>query len=150
MYFEAMGNPKDTVTEFLNKILNDIMSFEGVNIVDSKIDDPIEREIETEPNKKMKMWSSYLEITAEFKDFPTLVDFVLMFSPSHIELEDVKKMEFTREQLNDLLNSMSNRIIQLSMIVNDLLARNQMLIAALEKVSPRIAQQFKQEPPQQA
>ena len=144
-FFEALGNPKDTVKDFLNKILNDINSFEGVSIENSKIEEPIEREIEAEPGKKVKMWSSFLEVTAEVKDFPTLLDFVLIFSPSHIEIEDVKKMEFTREQLNDILNSVSNRVIQLSMVINDLIARNQMLLAYLEKVSPRIAQQFKQQ-----
>jgi len=147
-YFEALGNPKETVNEFLNKILKDIQEFEGFTLESSNIEEPIEREIEAEPGKKVKMWSSYLEVVGEFKDFPTLLDFILMFSPSHIEVENIKKMELSKEQLNDLLNSVSNRVIQLSMVINDLIARNQMLIAALERVSPRMAQQFKQQEPQ--
>ena len=141
-FFEALGSPKDFVTQFLNKLLEDIKQFKGLEIVNSKIEEPIEREVEVN-GKKVKLWSSFLEIEGIPRDFQSLLDFVLMFSPSHIEIEDIEKIEFTKEELNNILNEISTRIIQLTTIINNLNAKNQLMLHHLERIAPRLAQQFK-------
>lgn len=141
-FFEALGSPKDFVTQFLNKLLEDIKQFKGLEIVNSKIEEPIEREVEVN-GKKVKLWSSFLEIEGTPRDFQSLLDFVLMFSPSHIEIEDIEKIEFTKEELNNMLNEISTRIIQLTTIINNLNAKNQLMLHHLERIAPRLAQQFK-------
>lgn len=141
-FFEALGSPKDFVTQFLNKLLEDIKQFKGLEIVNSKIEEPIEREVEVN-GKKVKLWSSFLEIEGIPRDFQSLLDFVLMFSPSHIEIEDIEKIEFTKEELNNMLNEISTRIIQLTTIINNLNAKNQLMLHHLERIAPRLAQQFK-------
>ncbi|HIP66718.1 MAG TPA: hypothetical protein EYH09_01150 [Candidatus Nanopusillus sp.] len=144
-FFEALGSPKDFITQFLNKLLEDIKQFEGLEITNYKIEEPIEREIEVN-GKKIKMWSSFLELEGSPKDFQSLLDFILMFSPSHIEIEGIKKIEFTKDELNNMLNAISARILQLTTVINDLNAKNQLLLHHLEKVAPRLAQQFKSKP----
>jgi len=144
-FFETLGSPKDFVTQFLNKLLEDIKQFEGLEVENSKIEEPIEREVEV-GDKKVKLWSSFLEIEGTPRDFQSLLDFILMFSPSHIEVEDIKKVELTKEEVNTILNGISARIIQLTTIINDLNAKNQLLLHHLEKVAPRLAQQFKPKP----
>lgn len=144
-FFEALGSPKDFVTQFLNKLLEDIKQFKGLEIVNSKIEEPIEREVEVN-GKKVKLWSSFLEIEGTPRDFQSLLDFVLMFSPSHIEIEDIEKIEFTKEELNNMLNEISTRIIQLTTIINNLNAKNQLMLHHLERIAPRLAQQFKSKP----
>ena len=144
-FFEALGSPKDFVTQFLNRLLEDIKQFEGLEVMNSKIEEPIEREVEVN-GKKVKLWSSFLEIEGIPRDFQSLLDFVLMFSPSHIEIEDIEKIEFTKEELNNILNEISTRIIQLTTIINNLNAKNQLMLHHLERIAPRVAQQFKSKP----
>lgn len=144
-FFEALGSPKDFVTQFLNRLLEDIKQFEGLEVMNSKIEEPIEREVEVN-GKKVKLWSSFLEIEGIPRDFQSLLDFILMFSPSHIEIEDMEKIEFTKEELNNMLNEISTRIIQLTTIINNLNAKNQLMLHHLERIAPRVAQQFKSKP----
>jgi len=143
IFFESLGNPKEFLQDFLNKLLEEIKKYERIEITSYNIAEPVEKEI-GQDDKKMKLWSSFLEIEANFKDFDSLIDFILFYSPSYIEIEDIKEIKLEKEQINNILNSISHRIIQLSMIINDLKAQNTLLFKHLEKVAPRIANSLKQ------
>ncbi|MEM0379612.1 MAG: hypothetical protein QW184_01075 [Nanopusillaceae archaeon] len=143
-YIEALGNDKDTLKKFLEEISKKIKEFKSINIKNIKIEEPIEREIE-ESGKKMKLWSSYIEILASIEKFEDLIDFVLWYSPSKIEVLDLKEIKILtsekeirlgKENLNILLNQISSRIIEMTRLVNILMTTNSILYKTLEKYAP--------------
>jgi len=145
IFFESIGSPKEFVQDFSNKLLDEIKKYEKIEVLKYNIAEPIEKEID-QGDKKVKLWSSFIEIEANFKDFDSLIDFILFYSPSHIEVEDVKDIKLDKEQINNILNTISHRIIQLSIIINDLKVQNALLFKHLEKVAPRIADSLRPKP----
>ncbi|BFI73043.1 hypothetical protein YN1_0300 [Nanoarchaeota archaeon] len=120
LYFEAFSNDKDKLIEVLDKTLyNNISQFKNFQIIEKKVADPIEKEIKTPDGKNIKGWSSYLEVYADFRDFDSLLDFILFYTPSRIDVEDIKEIKITakdeevklnREKINLLLNQISQAI----------------------------------------
>ena len=133
LYFEAFSNDKDKLTEFLNKTFEAVSKFKNFQIIDKKIADPITKDIKTPDGKTISGWSSYLEIYADFKDFDSLIDFVLFYTPSRIDIEDIKEMKiiskdneikYNKEKINLLLNQISQAInMKVSALLNIYLAQ---------------------------
>jgi len=141
-FLEALGNDKDLLKQFLGELDKKIKEFKGVSIENSKIEEPIEREIEVN-NQKAKVWSSYLEIDGSSNDLESLIDFLLWYSPSKIEVEDIKEVrlitnegeiKIPKEKFNSMLNSISNRIIELSRTIGSLVITNKILEETIKKM----------------
>ncbi len=144
--FEAAGNPKDAITNFLNKVLEDIKKFEGIEIKSHEIAEPIEKDLNLPNGQKVKIWSTYMEIEAEFKDLDKLLQFILTFSPSMIEIDELRDIKIAPHDFNKYLNEISHRIIQLSMIINDLNARSTIFANALNHIRKNNPSAFKSLP----
>jgi len=141
-FLEALGNDKDLLKKFLGDLDKKIKEFKSISIESSKIEEPIEREVEIN-NKKTKVWSSYLEIDGSFNDLESLLDFLLWYSPSKIEVEDIKEIrlltndgeiKIPKEKFNNMLNSISNRIIELSRTIGNLVITNKILEETIKKM----------------
>jgi len=141
-YIEALGNDKDFLKKFLEETEKKIKEFNGIFIENSRIDEPVEREVEIN-NQKTKIWSSYLEIDGKFDDIESLIDFILQYSPSRIEVEDIKEVKFvtnngeiriSKERFNNILNSISYKIIELSRMIGSLIITNKILEDTIKKM----------------
>jgi len=141
-YIEALGNDKDFLKKFLEETEKKVKEFNGIFIENSRIDEPVEREVEIN-NQKTKIWSSYLEIDGKFNDIESLIDFILQYSPSRIEIEDIKEVKFvtnngeikiSKERFNNILNSISYKIIELSRMIGSLIITNKMLEDTIKKM----------------
>jgi len=141
-YIEALGNDKDFLKKFLEEIEKKIREFNDILIENSRIDEPVEREVEIN-NQKTKIWSSYLEIDGRFNDIEPLIDFILQYSPSRIEIEDIKEIrlvtndgeiKLSRERFNNILNSISYKIIELSRTIGSLIITNKILEDTIKKM----------------
>jgi len=141
-FLEALGTDKDVLKNFLEELDKKIKEFKGVSIENSKIEEPIEREIEVN-NQKTKIWSSYLEVNGKSDDLESLLDFILWYSPSKIEIEDIKEIKLitndgeikiSKERFNNMLNLISSRIIELSRTIGSLMIANKMLEETIKKM----------------
>ncbi|MEM1634203.1 MAG: hypothetical protein QXR54_02160 [Nanopusillaceae archaeon] len=154
-YIEALGNDKDVLKNFLNEISKKIEEFKEISVKNIKVEEPIEKEIE-EGGRKVKLWSSYIEIFAETEKFENLIDFVLWYAPSKIEILDLKEIKILtsekeiklgKENLNILLNQISARIIELTRLINILMTTNTVLYKTLEKYAPEEIKKLKSNQP---
>jgi len=141
-YIEALGNDKDFLKKFLEETEKKVKEFNGISLEGSRIDEPIEREVEIN-NQKVKIWSSYLEINGKFNDIESLINFILQYSPSRIEVEDIREIKLitndgeikiSREKFNDILNSISYKIIELSRMIGNLIITNKILEDTIKKM----------------
>jgi len=119
--FEVVGNPKDFVQNFSKKLIEDLKKLDYLEIKKIENPEPIEREVGKD--KKVKMFSTFIEVEGEFKDLDSLFNFILDFSPSTIEILDPEKFEIKNFELNKYLNDISHRIINLMLLYQDLYAK---------------------------
>jgi len=141
-FLEALGTDKGILKNFLEELDKKIKEFKGISIESSKIEEPLEREIEVN-NQKTKIWSSYLEINGNSNDLESLLDFILWYSPSKIEVEDIKEIKLitndgeikiSKERFNNMLNLISSRIIELSRTIGSLMITNKILEETIKKM----------------
>lgn len=141
LYFEILGNQKEPMQGFMNKIIEKIKEFKDIKIEEIKTADIIEteREFLTPDDKKIKakVFSSYIEVKAEFESLSKFIDFVLYYSPSRIEFEDLKEViirykdkeeKVPATTFSNIINLISNKIIDLSLLnLNLAFAYNELL-----------------------
>ena len=164
LFYDALGSPKDFVKSYLQDILQKIKDYEGINIKDISILDPIEQE--------NGLYSALAIVKAEFEDLQSLVQFILDFTPSTIEIEspegpeevinelekDIKELENsskaiekikkikkelkllkslvpTKSFLNMFLNDLITKQHQMGMLIKNLQAENILLKQRLSQVS---------------
>ncbi len=116
--FEAAGAPKEFLTDFLNKLLAEVRSYNGIKILKEKVEEPIQ---------KGQLFTTFAELEIEFKDLETFLNFYIDYTPSIIEVIEPEKITLTNHDLNKFLNDLSHKIIQLMLMINNLRAENEML-----------------------
>ncbi|MCD6247258.1 MAG: hypothetical protein J7J87_02380 [Candidatus Diapherotrites archaeon] len=65
-----------------------------------------------EPVKQKEEYSAYIELTAGFRDFLSLVRFMYFYGPSTVEVVKPAKAEFTAYELQEGLNEMAELIFK--------------------------------------
>ncbi len=116
--FEAAGAPKEFLQDFLNKLLAEVRSYNGIKILKEKIEEPVQRG---------QLYTTFAELEIEFKDLETFLNFYIDYTPSVIEVIEPEKITLTNHDLNKFLNDLSHKIIQLMLMINNLKAENEML-----------------------
>lgn len=129
LYFEIIGKDKNLIKDFEQKLVNKIKEYKDIKINNINFAEPIENEKEVpdirNPNNKVKVkfLSSYVEIDSEFENLSKLIDFISIYSPSRIEFKDLKEVEikyndksekYSSDKFAELLNLLSNKIIELA------------------------------------
>jgi len=91
VFYDALGNPKEFVIDYLKDLIEKLKEYEGAKIIDYEIMEPI---------NNGELWSAVAVITMEFEDLQRLFEFILDYPPSTIEViepegpeEILKKIE---------------------------------------------------------
>lgn len=159
-YFDILAShteqKKEKAEEIIKKAFSDIKGQleknEKIKILKTEEAEILEREIDIQGNK-IKAWSSFLKAELEINNIEDLFDFVLWYSPSRLEINGLKEARFnidgkeiklTGKQFNEILNSISARIIELTRILLDLNTRYQIAQEIIKKYLPREAQKLDQ------
>lgn len=151
IYFEVVGKEKNLIKDFEDKILNKVEEYKEMKILNKYIADPIEAEKEFPDPKnpknkiKVKLLTSYIELSSEFEDFEKLINFIINYSPSRIEIEDLDEIEIkykgdktekiTGMKFSEILSLISNKIIELSINMSQLYLSYMELVKKLNETS---------------
>lgn len=103
---QIAGKPVEKVEEaldFVEKKLQD--EKEKFKVLESEL-------IEPEFEEESKIYSGFLEVTAKFLDAREMLNFIVDYTPTSIEVEDPETLKFDSTTFTGILNDMSNIIIK--------------------------------------
>ncbi|MEM4756337.1 MAG: hypothetical protein QW594_04355 [Candidatus Woesearchaeota archaeon] len=123
---EVLGRPKEHVEETRDKLLQQLKEHPQLHVVEEYIAEPKEEEDE--------LFSSFLELGIWFDSPKTLLDFAMLYLPSHIELLEPDAMSMPLHQANELFNDLALKLHTLNKAYQETLFENKELASTLQVV----------------
>ena len=136
---EILGRPPEHVKESLNTLLERLGSEKGVAIIEKNQHEPIPKE-----NSK-DFFTTFAELTLELESIRDYLGVLFAYMPSHIEIVQPEKINFTNTDFNDLGNKLAQRLHDYDAITKKALFEKDFLTKKLQEVAPEL---FNQEPKQ--
>ena len=136
---EILGRPAEHVKEALQNLMEKFGTEKGVKILNKQFHDPA-------PIKDSKdLFTAFAEIEAEFDSLDNYFGTIFAYTPSHIEIIKPEKLSLSNAELNDLGNTLLQRLHNYEAITKKALADAQILNNKLQEVAPHL---FKQKEPE--
>lgn len=110
MVFEAVGAEKDGVVKSLEDHVEGIESEEGVEITELEKEEATE--IENPHESLEKGYSQVVEMRADFDDFQKVIEAVINYGPTYVQMEGPDKYELNLRESQDTLQSVANTMHQ--------------------------------------
>ncbi len=104
MILEIVGRPAEHLTATLNDIIRQIREEKGVEIKESKVNEPIEIK------DKKDFYTSFAEVEVEVEDVLYLAVLMFKYMPSHIEVISPELIALTNSGWNDIFNELVRRL----------------------------------------
>jgi len=102
---QIAGKPVENVEKALNHVLDNLKNEDKrFKLIDSVIENP-------ELDDETTLYSGFLDITAKFVDVKSILEFILDYTPTSIEIEHPEEIEMSNDILTGVLNDMSNFIL---------------------------------------
>lgn len=121
---ELLGSPKEYIEETMKKVLSELKTRKGINIL---------HEETSEAEKLEKFYSIFCDIELKCDDISNLLGICFDFMPSSVEIISPENLTFESKKIEDLLNDLLARLHQESMIIRNLHAENILMKQKLEK-----------------
>ena len=103
---QIAGKPKELVLDALERTKTKISEKnKNFKVLESHFSD-IDFDDET------KFFSGFLDIRAEFLDEVSVLDFVIYYNPTSIEIESPQKLNLTSNNFNEILNKMAKILLK--------------------------------------
>jgi len=110
MVFEAVGAEKEGVVKSLDNHIENIESEKGVEI--TEIEKEQATEIENPHESLEKGYSQLIEMRADFESFQKVVESVINYGPTYVQMEGPDKYELDLRESQDTLQSVANTMHQ--------------------------------------
>ena len=132
MVMEILGRPPENIIQALNMLLDRLAKEKGVKIVDKKVHDAVEA-----PGQK-DLFTSFAEVEVELDSIANYLGIVFAYMPSHVELIYPENINLRNSELNELANSLTNRLHNYDAIAKRLMFERDYLMAKLDEITKKI------------
>ena len=102
MIFEVMATERDTAESSLKEHVNKLDTIEGVELLESEYDDI--NEVEQPRPDVEKGYTQVCETEFEIRDLNLLIQVVLNYGPTMVEIMEPDKLELDQGELQDTVN----------------------------------------------
>lgn len=110
MVFEAVGAEKDGVVKSLEDHVESIENEEGIEITEIEKDEATE--IENPHEALEKGYSQVIEMRADFENFQKVIETVINYGPTYVQMEGPDNYELDLKESQDTLQSVANTMHQ--------------------------------------
>ena len=104
MILEAIGRPPEHLTQTLQDLARQINEEKGVEIVEKKINEPVEMK------EQKGFYTSFAEIEIDVEDILYLAVLMFKYMLAHIEVISPELIALTGNGWNDILNELTRRL----------------------------------------
>lgn len=96
------GKPVENVQNALNHVLEKLKSEKDkFKIIESEIEKPI-------LDNETTLYTGFIEVLAKFTNTKDIMNFILDYTPTSIEVEDPEEIVINNNDFSNILNDMSN------------------------------------------
>ncbi len=117
---EIVGSPKNHVEQTLDKVFDELKKREYLKVLK-------EKKFEVEQIKDKPLWTAFVEVDLEVKDFSAMFDFAFDCLPSSIEILEPDNIKMERKEVEDIMNDVLARLHQYNMVLQNIHAENVLL-----------------------
>jgi len=100
---EVLGRPAEYLNEILKKAVENMEKEKTVIVLDKKFNEPVPIE---------QAFSTFTELELLVKGMETLIDFVIAYMPSNIEIIEPQNLKLSLHGANDFINKLTAKIHQ--------------------------------------
>jgi hypothetical protein len=118
---EIAGKPASHIKEVLEKLLEDFAKGKGIKLIYKKVHDVKERE------EAKEVFSTFAELEFLAENLSKVLEFVVDYTPSSIEIVAPKDLALNINDANNVLNDIAEKIHRYESYVKGLAAQNMML-----------------------
>lgn len=102
---QIAGKPVENVNKALNIVLDKLKTEnEKFKVIESDL-------FEADLDEKTTLYAGFIEVVAKFSDSKNILDFILDYTPTSIEIEDPEKIEIDAHSFTTILNDFSSHLI---------------------------------------
>ena len=124
---EIAGKPVENVEKALNLVLDKIKSEKKrFKLVESHIGEP-------ELNEETTLYDGFLDIEIKFSEVKELMNFIMDYTPTSVEVVEPDTIKFDLVDINDFLNTYSASLLELHGKLRNLNAHIHFLNKKLEQ-----------------
>ncbi len=102
---QIAGKPQEKVLEALNVVEKNIGKDSRYKVVESEV-------VEPELDEETTLYSGFLDILISFKEAGSILEFIVDYTPSSVDIEEPREITFDANDLNGILNDMSAHILK--------------------------------------
>jgi hypothetical protein len=122
---EVLGKPADYLDKVIKKTIEELEKSEITIVLDKKFHEPTPVE---------NMFSTFVEIEILIKNMRTLIEFLFIYMPSHIEILEPTNIKLGLNDANEFINHLAARIHQYDAIAKRVIFENKVLRHKLEEL----------------
>ncbi len=104
MILEIIGRPPEHLTDTLNNIIKQMEEEKGVEVVDKKVNEPIEMKDQKE------FFTTFAEVEVEVEEILYLAILMFKYMPAHVEIISPELIALTNNGWNDIFNELVRRL----------------------------------------
>jgi hypothetical protein len=132
LVLEILGRPKEHVKEALNTLVVRMGSEKGVKIINKTYHDPVPVEGSKE------LFTAFAEVGLELESLSEYLGIVFAYMPSNIEVVKPEKLVLTKSDLNQLANTLTQRLHNYDAITKQTIAERDAVIKKLYEYAPHL------------
>lgn len=102
MIFEVLASDKKTTVESLKEHVEKFKSEKVVDVYEEDFDDP--KEVDNPHPDLDQGYSQVCETKFKVDDYPSLIQLIVTYGPSMVEIEEPRKVELSLKEAQDALN----------------------------------------------
>lgn len=142
MIIEIMGYPPDYIKESLENLVKSIDEEKGVSVTLKKVHEPKEIENENSAKKEKtnevkKLFTTFVEIEAEFENLESLIFVVFKYMPSNIEIINPENFLLKSHYLSELLTGITMRLHKYDEITKKLVYDREVFLKRIKETEER-------------
>jgi len=134
---EILGRPSEHVKSSLEEIEKKLKELDGVVIIESVVHEPKEMEIPKEvkkPEKGKELYTSFLDVEADFDNIEKLLTTCLTYMPSNVEISNPTEVGISNSQLSEIISGLMLRLHKYDEVTRKLLADRDIMINKIKEL----------------
>jgi len=136
---EVAGKPASHIKEVLEKLLENFAKEKGIKLIYKKVHDVKERE------EAKEVFSIFAELEFLAENLSRVLEFVVDYTPSSIEIVAPKDLALNINDANNILNDIASKIQRYESYVNNLAAQNMMFKEVFDKLVKKKREEAKKQ-----